>query len=114
MGRFAGLAPFMPEAWPEYLRCNADPATVHANCEDYRAAASIDLEHDAADIAAGKKLTMPLLALWGKQGVIEKQFHALEDWRKVATDVRGGAIDCGHYIPEEAPDALYDELIAFL
>ena len=114
MGRFAGLAPFMPEGWPEYLRCNSDPATIHANCEDYRAAASIDLEHDAADIAAGRKVQCPLLALWGKQGVIEKQFHALDDWRKVASDVRGGSIDCGHYIPEEAPDALYDELIAFL
>ena len=68
----------------------------------------------AADIAAGRKVQCPLLALWGKPGVIEKQFHALDDWRKVASDVRGSSIDCGHYIPEEAPDALYDELIAFL
>jgi len=55
-----------------------------------------------------------MLALWGAQGVIEKQFKPLDDWRKVAVDVRGHALDCGHYIPEEAPDALYDELTAFL
>ncbi len=114
MGRFAGLAPFTPEGWPEYLRCFSDPAAIHASCEDYRAAASIDLEHDAADIAAGRKVQCPMLALWGAQGVIEKQFKPLDDWRKVAVDVRGHALDCGHYIPEEAPDALYDELTAFL
>lgn len=114
MSRFAGLAPFMPDGWSEYLRCNADPATIHANCEDYRAAASIDLEHDAADIAAGRKVQCPLLALWGAQGVIQKQFKPLDDWRKVAVDVRGHALACGHYIPEEAPDALYHELIQFL
>jgi haloacetate dehalogenase len=114
MGRFAGLAPFLPEGWPEYLRCFADPAAIHASCEDYRAAASIDLEHDAADIAAGRKVQCPMLALWGAQGVIEKQFKPLDDWRKVAVDVRGHALHCGHYIPEEAPDALYDELTAFL
>ena len=114
MGRFAGLAPFMPEGWPEYLRCFSDPAAIHASCEDYRAAASIDLEHDAADIAAGRKVQCPLLALWGAQGVIQKQFKPLDDWRKVAADVRGHALACGHYIPEEAPDALLQALKTFL
>lgn len=114
MTRFAGLDPFMPEGWPEYLRCFADPAAIHASCEDYRAAAGIDLEHDAADIAAGRKLACPLLALWGAQGIIEREFDALAEWRKVAADVRGGSLPCGHYIPEEAPEALAKELTAFL
>ncbi|HTO49611.1 MAG TPA: alpha/beta hydrolase [Burkholderiales bacterium] len=113
MARHAGLAPFMPDGWPAYLRAFSDPAAVHASCEDYRAAASIDLEHDAADIAGGRKLTCPLLALWGAHGVVERLFKALDEWRKVATDVRGRALPCGHYIPEEAPDALLDELAAF-
>jgi haloacetate dehalogenase len=112
--RHAGLAPFMPDGWPEYLRAFRDPAAVHASCEDYRAAASIDLEHDAADVAAGRKVTCPLLALWGAHGVVERLFKALDEWRKVATDVRGHALPCGHYIPEEAPDALLEELLGFL
>lgn len=113
-GRHAGLAPFLPEAWPEYVRCFSDPAAIHASCEDYRAAASVDLEHDAADIAAGRKLTCPLLVLWGEHGVIEREFRPLDEWRKVAIDVRGRALASGHYIPEEAPEALAGELIAFL
>ena len=113
-GRYpAGLAPFQPDAWDEYVRC-FDATTIHGSCEDYRAAASIDLEHDAASIAAGDKVTCPMLALWGKQGTVERAFHAVEDWQKVATDVRGHALPCGHYIPEEAPDELYDDLVAFL
>lgn len=111
--RHAGLEPFMPDAWPEYLRAFSDPAAIHASCEDYRAAASIDLEHDAADIAAGRKLSCPLLALWGEHGIIGRLFRPLEDWRRVATDVRGHAVPSGHYIPEEAPDLLADELTAF-
>jgi haloacetate dehalogenase len=100
-GRHAGLAPFMPDAWPEYLRCLSDPATIHATCEDYRAAESIDLAHDEADL--NRKVECPLLVLWGKQGVIERCFDALPDWRERATDVRGHALDCGHYLPEERP-----------
>jgi len=113
-GRHAGLAPFLPEAWAEYVRCFSDPAAIHASCEDYRAAASIDLEHDAADIMAGRKLTCPLLVLWGEHGVIEREFRPLDEWRKVAIDVRGRALASGHYIPEEAPEALVAELVAFL
>ncbi len=100
-GRHAGLAPFMPDAWPEYLRCLSDPATIHATCEDYRAAESIDLVHDEADLS--RKVECPLLVLWGRQGVIERCFDALPDWRERATDVRGHALDCGHYLPEERP-----------
>ena len=104
---------FAPAAWAEYVRC-FDEATVHASCEDYRAAASIDLEHDRADEAAGNKVRCPLLVLWGRDGVIERCFKPLEDWRRVATDVRGKALAAGHYLPEEAPDAVYAELVDFL
>jgi haloacetate dehalogenase len=113
MTRFAGLVPFMPDAWPEYVRTFSEPATIHATCEDYRASASIDLEHDAADIAAERKVGCPLLALWGAHGIIERCFDALAEWRRVATDVQGKALPCGHYVPEEVPDLLFDELTAF-
>ena len=113
MTRFAGLEPFMPDAWPEYVAAFSDPAMIHATCEDYRAAASIDLEHDAADIAAARKITCPLLALWGKHGIVERCFDTLGEWRKVATDVRGKALPCGHYLPEEVPDLLAGELLKF-
>jgi haloacetate dehalogenase len=112
-GRFAGLQPFEPDGWPEYLRC-FDAASIHGSCEDYRAAGTIDLEHDAEDFAAGRKIACPLLALWGEQGNVGRLFRPVEEWQRYATDVRGHALPCGHYIPEEVPDALHDELIAFL
>lgn len=83
-------------------------------CEDYRAAAGIDLEHDRLDRDAGRKLPMPLLALWGEQGVVGRCFEPLKEWRLVADDVQGGALPCGHYIAEEAPDALLDRVLPFL
>ena len=110
--RHGGLQVFAAQAMAEYLRCFSDPAAIHASCEDYRAAESIDLEHDAAD--AGRKIECPLLALWGKHGVIEQQFDCLADWRAVARDVRGKALDCGHYLPEERPDEVAAELEGFL
>lgn len=109
----AGGAFFDPRAYAEYERCFADPATIHATCEDYRAAASIDLAHDDADVAAGRKLTCPLLVLWGANGVVERCFHPLEDWRTVADDVRGRALPTGHYLAEEAPGETQAELAAF-
>ena len=112
--RFAGLGPFAPEAMAEYERCMRDPACVHGMCEDYRAAATIDLEHDRADRDAGRRLACPLLVLWGAQGVIQQCFDPLAEWRRVATDVRGQALACGHYIPEEAPEALLAEVLPFL
>jgi haloacetate dehalogenase len=110
--RFAGLSAFAPEAMAEYLRCFSDPATIHASCEDYRAAESIDLEHDEADIA--RKIECPLLALWGEKGTVHRCFEPLEDWRERAADVRGRPLPCGHYIPEEAPAELLAELVKFL
>ena len=110
--RHGGLQVFTEDAMAEYLRCFSDPATIHASCEDYRAAESIDLEHDAAD--AAEKVACPVLALWGKHGVIERQFDCLADWRALARDVRGHALDCGHYLPEEQPGDLARELESFL
>jgi haloacetate dehalogenase len=108
----AGLNPFAPDAWAEYERCFT-PEMIHASCEDYRAAASIDLEHDRADRAAGRRVRAPLLALWGAHGVVEKCFNPMDEWRRVADDVRGHALPAGHYLPEEVPDLVADELEAF-
>jgi len=96
-----GLKAFTKAALAEYVRAFSDPRTVHATCEDYRAAGSIDLEHDRAD--RGRKIAMPLLVMWGRQGVVGKQFDCLATWREVAENVTGREIDCGHFIPEEAP-----------
>lgn len=112
--RHAGLAAFAPEALAEYRRCIRLPGIAHAICEDYRAAATIDLEHDRADRVAGRKVTQPLQVLWGANGVIEKCFKPLDDWARVAINVRGSALPCGHYIPEEAPDALLAAAMPFL
>lgn len=108
----AGMKPFTPEAWAEYERCFT-PETIHASCEDYRAAATIDLEHDRADREAGRRLACPLLVLWGLHGVIEKCFTPLADWSAVASSVQGRALPAGHYLPEEVPDLVADEFERF-
>ncbi|MDF9432238.1 alpha/beta hydrolase [Cupriavidus gilardii] len=113
-GRSAGLSPFDPRALREYERCAALPGAAHGVCEDYRAAAGIDLDHDRADREAGKRLTMPLLVLWGEQGVVHRCFQPLQEWQRVAADVDGGPLPCGHYIAEEAPDALLARTLPFL
>lgn len=100
-----------PEAFAEYLRCYGDPRTRHAICEDYRAAATIDLEHDAAD--ADARIAAPLLALWGAKGTVGKLYDVLETWREKATRVEGRALDCGHTLQEERPDEVIAELLAF-
>jgi haloacetate dehalogenase len=104
-----GLEHFDPRALAEYERCFSDPATIHASCEDYRAAASIDLEHDADS----RKVTCPMLVLWGERGVVNRLFRPLDDWRTVATDVRSRALPCGHYLAEEAPQETLREIVAF-
>ena len=102
----AGLKFFSKAAMAEYVRC----FNPHSTCEDYRAAATIDLVHDRKNKT---RITMPVLALWGRQGVIEALFDCLADWREVATDVRGKALQCGHFIPEEKPRELVAELRRF-
>ena len=99
------------DAFDEYLRCFSNPDTIHASCEDYRASASIDLEHDAADV--GLKLEIPLLVLWGATAMVGNKYDMLCAWREVATDVTGFAVPGGHYLPEESPDETYQALLDF-
>lgn len=112
--RSAGLTPFDPLALAEYMRCIALPGAAHGMCEDYRAAAGIDLIHDREDIAAGKKLVMPTMVLWGEEGVIHQCFKPLQEWQAIAKDVVGEPVPCGHYISEEAPEILLQKIIPFL
>lgn len=100
-------------AMAEYLRCYCKPETIHAACEDYRAAAGIGLELDAADAAAGRKIAAPLLALWGAKGVVGELYDVLATWREWCDDVSGEALACGHLLPEEAPDATFAALVRF-
>ena len=101
-----------PRVMAEYRRCYADPATRHAICEDYRAAAGIDLVHDQADSDA--RLTAPVLALWGAEGVVGALYDVIATWREKAIDVHGFAINCGHCPQEEDAGALLAALDAFL
>jgi haloacetate dehalogenase len=100
------------ELFQEYLRCYLNPAARHAICEDYRAAASIDLVHDAED--ANVAITAPLLALWGAKGTVGQLYDVLATWREKATDVRGRPLDCGHTLQEETPEDVLAELIDFM
>ena len=113
MGRWSSPdSIFAPEAFDEYLRCFRKPETIHASCEDYRAAASIDLEHDASDL--DRKIECPLLVLWGDKGLVHRKYEVLEVWRERANHVSGTALKCGHYLPEQSPEQVLDELLPFL
>ncbi len=101
-----------PDVFAEYLRCYSDPATRHAICEDYRAAATIDLVHDRED--ADARVEAPLLAIWGGKGTVGALYDVLATWREKATHVEGRALDCGHTIQEERPDETLAELVRFL
>lgn len=108
-----GTALFDSRALAEYERCFT-AATIHGICEDYRAAASIDLEHDRADQAAGQRIECPVRVLWGGRGVVNLLFTPIEDWQSRARQtVTGRVTPTGHYIPEEAPDLLVEEMRAF-
>lgn len=109
--RASDMRLFEPEALAEYLRCFCDPAMIHASCEDYRAAATIDIAHDDAD--GGRKVECPMLALWGERGAVGKCFDVLGLWRERAVDVRGKALPGGHYLAEEIPDLVAAEFAAF-
>jgi haloacetate dehalogenase len=102
------------EAEAAFLRAFRNPATVHAMCEDYRAGASIDLEHDDVDLKAGRKIACPLLVLWGAKGNVGRLFDPMAIWRERASDVRGRAMPTGHNIQLEAPVETLSELRAFL
>ena len=114
MGRHAGTGIFSPERWLEYLSGASNPESMHAMCDDYRAASTIDLIHDRQDRELGKKLQMPMRVLWGEHGLVNKCFQPIEDWKGVSNnEVAGKALPCGHYIPEELPDALIAEAKEF-
>ena len=98
-------------AFADYLRCFSQPDRIHAMCEDYRAAASIDLIHDRQDESA--RLKMPLLALWGEAGFVGSNYDVLAEWRQVATDVSGHSVPGGHYLAEEAPEETLAALRTF-
>jgi haloacetate dehalogenase len=111
--RHAGLAAFALQALAEYERCAQIPGSALAICEDYRASNTIDLEHDRADIAAGRTLSQPLRVLWGEYGTVGQCFDVLALWRERAAEVTGLDLPCGHYIAEEAPDLLVREALDF-
>ncbi len=111
--RWSGRAePLAEGAIAEYVRRFRDPAAIHGSCEDYRAAATIDLEHDRAD--AGARVTCPLLVLWGEDGAMHRLYDVRSAWEAVADDVRGHPVPGGHFLPEEAPRETRDALLAFL
>jgi haloacetate dehalogenase len=92
---------FDDRALAEYLRCFRDPRTIHASCED--------------DRAAGRRVTCPVLALWGARGTVHRCFRPVDEWRLVCeAEVTGGPLPCGHYLPEEVPDLVVRELLPFL
>lgn len=101
-----------PRVMAEYRRCYADPAMRHAACEDYRAAAGIDLVHDAED--DDRRIEVPVLALWGARGAVGALYDVVETWREKARHVQGHAIDCGHSPQEEAPEDVLRSLSDFL
>ena len=109
-----GVEVFEKECYESYVNVMRDPAAVHAMCEDYRAGFTVDMEDQKRDEEEGRKIQCPLMVLWGKQGVIEKYFNAIEEWQKVSSStVVGESLDCGHYIPEEAPQALLSKILEF-
>ena len=107
--RHAGLTTFAPEAMQEYERCIQIAGSARGICEDYRASATIDLEHDRTDVAAGKQLEIPLRILWGEHGAVGANFDVMRLWQERAKQVSGRALPCGHYIAEELPAELFAE-----
>jgi len=118
LGQWSGVGDrfdevFTPEAVAEYV-ASFDASSVHATAEDYRAGATIDLEHDEASYAAGERVRVPLLALWGEDGLVGRGYDPLEVWRGYADDVRGHGVPGGHFVPEEAPAETLEALRDFL
>lgn len=108
------LSAYAPEALAHYRAAFEDPTRIAASCEDYRAGALIDRLIDKADLDAGRKIEVPLLALWGDAGLPAAGASPLDVWRQYAHDVQGHAIKSGHFVPEENPDACVEALLAFL
>jgi haloacetate dehalogenase len=111
--RHAGLAPFPPEVLDQYIATFAGRMRSRGVCEDYRASATIDLDHDRSDRERGQMIEAPLRVLWAKHGVIERLFDPIPLWKRVAVDVSGRSINGGHYLPEENPDEVLAEMRSF-
>jgi haloacetate dehalogenase len=110
----AGVAHVEPRALAEYERCFCRPEAIHAACEDYRASAGIDLEHDRASRAAGQQIGCDTLVLWGERGVVHRLFDPLALWRaQCKAAVAGEAMPAGHFIPEELPGPTAERLLRF-
>ncbi|MEM8545352.1 MAG: alpha/beta hydrolase [Cyanobacteria bacterium P01_H01_bin.119] len=107
----ADSSAFSAAAIAEYCRCFRNPAVIHATCEDYRAAVTIDLDHHEADI--DQLIQCPLLVLWGANGVMEQNYNVLQTWRDRARNVQGHSLPCGHFLPEEQPEATTEALLKF-
>ena len=107
----SGMEAFAPEALAEYKRCFAEPASIHACCEGYRAAATIDLRHDEEDLE--RRIDCPLLALWGDRGFVGRSYDVLAVWREKAERVSGAALPSGHFLPEEAPEETLKSFLDF-
>jgi haloacetate dehalogenase len=112
--RHSGGAAYDEAAVREYVRCFSDPAAIAASCADYRAAAGVDLEHDEADAAAGRRVRCPVLALWGEHSFVGRSYDVLEVWRAYAEHVTGTALPSDHYLPEEVPALVTEQLKRFL
>ena len=102
-----------PRAMEHYLTACRDPLRIHAICEDYRAGAYADFDHDQADLEAGRKITIPMLVLWGSSGLAAACGEPLSCWQRWATNISGHAIDTGHFLAEEDPDGTVDALLSF-
>jgi haloacetate dehalogenase len=109
-----GRSLFDEAALAEYRRCYTNPETIHAMCEDYRAGATIDMQLDAADKQAGRRIQCPVQALWGLNNGLERWYDVLAVWRDWADQVEGHGIACGHYLAEEAPEETLAALLPFL
>jgi haloacetate dehalogenase len=108
---------FSPAVRKHYIDALRDPARVHAICEEYRAAATLDHEHDIADRKAGRRIACPLLVLWSGRGPLNFWYAGeggpLALWRTWANDVQGEALDAGHFFPEEIPQRTAEKLSSF-
>lgn len=103
---------FPQEIYDAYFRCY-NVETIHAICEEYRAGETVDMELDRQDLIKGNKIHSPTLALWGANGLVEQFFRPLDCWEKFCTQVQGNALPCGHFIPEEAPEAMLAAVMPF-
>jgi haloacetate dehalogenase len=104
---------FPPDVRAEYIAKFSAPEAIHAICEEYRAAATLDVQHDEAD-RGRRSIACPVLVLWSHTGAIARRYRPLEVWRAWADDVRGGPVPVGHFLPEEAPDETARQILEFL